>query len=191
MATAMSGRGSGAVVFACRSVMVLNPMSSDDAKKAGLESPSGYFSAIDDKENLTPQTRQRDWYKMESVSLGNGGKGNLSVLRSDNIGVVTRWQWPSNASFTEAVTGQQLQAIKDCLKAGAYRRDIQAKDWAGYVVGEILGLGSTKETMESHDRQRIKRMLDTWLTDGHLRVYKEKVNRDPLPKEFLTSAESA
>ena len=49
-ATAMSGRGSGAVVFACRSVVVLNPMSPEDAKRAGLESPAGYFSALDDKE---------------------------------------------------------------------------------------------------------------------------------------------
>jgi AAA domain len=183
MATAMSGRGSGAVVFACRSVMVLNPMSSDDAKKAGLESPSGYFSAIDDKENLTPQTRLRDWYKMESVSLGNGGKGNLSTLRSDNIGVVTRWQWPSNASFTEAVTGQQLQAIKDRLKAGAYRKDAQAKAWAGYEVGEVLGLGSSKEAMSDHDKRRVTRMLDTWMKDGQLEVYEQKVNREF--KEFV------
>jgi hypothetical protein len=97
MATAMSGRGSGAVVFACRSVQVLNPMSHEEAKAAALENPSGYFSAKDDKQNLTLKTGTRDWYKMESVLLGNGGTGNLSCLRSDSIGVVTRWQWPTHA----------------------------------------------------------------------------------------------
>ncbi|MGZ4963583.1 MAG: hypothetical protein ACXWC8_13600, partial [Limisphaerales bacterium] len=183
MATAMSGRGSGAVVFACRSVMVLNPMTPEDAKKAGLQSPSGYFSAKDDKQNLTLKTGSRDWYKMEGVSLGNGGQGNLSILRADNIGVTTRWQWPSQASFVEEVTGQQLQAIKDRLKAGAYRKDSQAKAWAGYVVGEVLGLGSTKEAMEGHDRQRIARMLDTWVKDRQLEVYEQKVNREF--KEFV------
>ncbi len=187
MATAMSGRGSGAVVFACRSVQVLNPMSYEEAKAAALESPSGYFSAKDDKQNLTLKTGTRDWYKMESVSLGNGGgTGNLSYLRSDNIGVVTRWQWPTQASFAEEVTGEQLQTIKERLKAGACRKDAQAKAWAGYVVGEVLGLGSSKETMEGHDRQRIARMLDGWLKDGQLRVYEQDVNR--IAKEFVTAA---
>jgi hypothetical protein len=171
-ATAMSGRGSGAVVFACRSVAVLNPMSPDDAKRAGLESPAGYFSAVDDKENLTPQTRLRAWYKMVGVSLGNGGdKGNLAEFRSDNIGVVTRWDWPSNASFTEDVTGQQLQAIKNALTLGEHRKDPQAKAWAGFVVGDILGLGSSKDTMSGADRQRIARMLDMWLDAGELEPY--------------------
>jgi hypothetical protein len=171
-ATAMSGRGSGAVVFACRSVVVLNPMSPEDAKRAGLESPAGYFSAVDDKENLTPQTRLRNWYKMVGVSLGNGGgNGNLSELRSDNIGVVTSWQWPSNASFTEDVTGQQLQAIKNGLTLGEHRKDPQAKAWAGFVVGNILGLGSSKEAMSGTDRQRIVRMLDMWVEAGELEIY--------------------
>jgi hypothetical protein len=135
MATAMSGRGSGAVVFACRSVVVLNPMSPEDAKRAGLESPAGYFSAVDDKENLTPQTRLREWYKMVGVSLGNGGsKGNLAEFRSDNIGVVTRYIWPSNASFTEDVTGQQLQAILNRLKLGEHRKDGHSEWQPGGIV---------------------------------------------------------
>jgi hypothetical protein len=174
-ATAMSGRGGGAVVAAGRSAQVLNPMTTDQAKAAGLESPAGYFSAINDKENLTPQTGMRDWYKMQSVSLGNGGTGNLSALRSDNIGVVTRWQYPSNSSFTDGVTDEQLQAIKNWLKIGMHRKDIQCADWAGYAVGKVLDLGASKDTMKDHDRQRIKRMLDTWVTDGHLKEYKAKV----------------
>jgi hypothetical protein len=192
MATAMSGRGSGAVVFACRSVQVLNPMTPDQAKAAGLDSPIGYFSSKDDKENLTPESRSLDWYRMRGVSLGNGGgTGNLSFLRADDIGVVTRWHWPSNASFTEGVTGDQLQTIKDRLKAGAYRKDAQATAWAGYLVGEVLGLGSSKEAMDGHDRQRITRMLESWLKAGHLKVYEDKVNRDPKPKQFLTAADPA
>jgi hypothetical protein len=177
MATAMSGRGSGAVVFACRSVQVLNPMSHEEAKAAALESPVGYFSAKDDKQNLTLKTGSRDWYKMESVSLGNGGRGNLSCLRSDSMGVVTRWQWPTQASFVAEITGDQLQAIKDRLRDGAYRKDAQAKAWAGYAVGEVLGLGSSKEAMSGPDKQRVVRMLDTWVKDGQLRIYEEMVNR--------------
>jgi hypothetical protein len=183
-ATAMSGRGGGAVVNAGRSAQVLNPMSVDEAKAAGLESPAGYFSASNDKENLTPQTRLRDWYKMESVSLGNGGTGNLSVLRSDSIGVVTRWDWPTNASFTEDVTDKQLQAIKNWLKIGEHRKDVQANNWAGYAVAKVLDLG-TRETMESRVRQRIKRMLDSWVAGGHLKEFTAKV--DSHKKTFLTA----
>jgi RecA-family ATPase len=68
MATAMSGRGGGAVVFACRSVQVLNPMSHEEAKAAALESPVGYFSAKDDKQNLTLKTGARDWPHMQKAS---------------------------------------------------------------------------------------------------------------------------
>jgi hypothetical protein len=185
MATAMSGRGSGAVVFACRSVQVLNPMSFEEAKLAALESPVGYFSAKDDKQNLTLKTGGRDWYKMESVSLGNGGTGNLSCLRSDSMGVVTRWQWPTRDSFVDEVTDDQLQAIKNWLKIGEHRKDVQANDWAGYAVGKVLDLGASKETMESHDRQRIKRMLDTWVKEGVLKERTSKV--DGHQRTFLTA----
>jgi hypothetical protein len=186
MATAMSGRGSGAVVFACRSVMVLNPMSADEAKEAGLASPSGYFSAKDDKQNLTLKTGLRDWYKMESVSLGNGGKGKLASLRADSIGVVTRWHWPTNTSFTEDVTADQLQEIKNWLKVGEHRKDNQSTDWAGYVVGKVLGLGTSKDKMASNDKRRITRMLESWLADGHLREFSTKV--DGHKRAFLTGS---
>ena len=55
-------------------------MSYEEAKAAALESPSGYFSAKDDKQNLTLKTGTRDWYKMESVSLGKGGTGNVPSI---------------------------------------------------------------------------------------------------------------
>jgi hypothetical protein len=118
--------------------MVLNPMSGDEAKEAGLAGPSGYFSAKDDKQNLTLKTGLRDLYKMESVSLSNGCKGNLAGLRADSIGVVTRWHWPTNASFTEGVTADQLQEIKNWLKVGEHWKDNQSTDWAGCVrAGEL------------------------------------------------------
>jgi hypothetical protein len=36
---------------------------------------------------------------------------------------------------------------------------------AGYVAGEVLGLGSAKQVMEAHDSQRITGMPDTWVKD--------------------------
>jgi hypothetical protein len=83
MATAMSARGAGSFIAACRSVQVLNPMSNEQAAKAGLPGPFGYFSSFGDKQNLTPKTGMRHWYKMEGIDLGNGGKGNLAFMQSD------------------------------------------------------------------------------------------------------------
>lgn len=190
MATAMSGRGSGAVVFACRSVQVLNPMSFDQARAAALENPSGFFSAKDDKQNLTLKSNKLDWYKMVSVPLGNG-KGNLANVLCDHIGVVTRWEWPSKTSFAEGVSDAELDEIKVRLRQGAHRKDGQATAWAGYAIASVLGLGSSRETLEDHDKQRIKKMIDAWVKAGHLKIYEERVNRDPNPKQFVTAADPA
>jgi hypothetical protein len=178
MATAMSARGGGSFIAACRSVQVLNPMTPDEASKAGLPSEVGYFSSYGDKQNLTPKTKLRDWYKFEDISLGNNaGKGNLAELKSDKVGVITSWQYPTDASFTEDVTGDQLQAIKNWLKIGEHRKDNQASDWAGYKVGEVLGLGASKAAMKPHDRKRITLMLNAWVKEGHFKEYTATVDR--------------
>jgi AAA domain-containing protein len=187
MATSMSGRGAGAIPFAGRSAQVLNPMSDEDAKKAGLDSPDRYFSEINDKENMSPKNRKNQtWYKFESVFIGNcPGKGNLAKMRSDSVGVVTRWYWPSNASFTEGVSDDQLQAIKNLLKVGEHRKDNQSAEWAGYAAGKILGLGTSKADMKKDDRRSITHMLDAWVNDGHLKEYTIMV--DSRKKACLTT----
>lgn len=171
MATAMSARGGGSFIAACRSVEVLNPMTADEASKAGLASAVGYFSAFGDKQNLTPKSSHREWFCMDSVNLENGGgTGNLNFMNSDSVGVVTRWDWPTAGSFIEDVTVDQFQAIKNHLRVGKFRKDQQAKDWAGVKVGEVLGI----DTCVKAERQRITKMLDTWTQRGDLREYKAK-----------------
>lgn len=181
MATAMSARGGGSFIAACRSVQVLNPMTPDEASKAGLPSEAGYFSSYGDKQNLTPKTRLRDWYKMEEATLGNGGgTGNLAFRRSDNVGVVTKWDWPTDTSFVEDVPGEQLQAIKNRFKLGEHRESEQANDWAGKVVAQILEVDVDNKA----EKARIVKMLKTWIKEGHLEVYK-KNDANRRPREFI------
>jgi hypothetical protein len=168
-ATAMSGRGGGSVVAAARSVQVLNPMSEEESKTAGLESAVGYFSATYDKENNAPKSSSKEWYRFADVSLGNGGKGNLAEMISDKVGVVTRWDYPTNASFTEGVTDDQLKAIKNLLKLGEHRESDQAKEWAGKVVAKVLEIDLDNRAVKS----RVVKMLKTWIKDGHLEVYRK------------------
>ncbi len=82
---------------------------------------------------------------------------------------MTRWYWPSNASFTEDVTGEQLQAIKNRLKIGMHRESEQAKEWAGYVVAEVLGIDMDNKA----EKARVVKMLKTWIKEGHLEVYRK------------------
>jgi hypothetical protein len=168
-ATAMSGRGGGAVVAAARSVQVLNSMSHEEAVKAGLESEVGYFSATYDNENNAPKSSSKEWYRFADVSLGNGGKGNLAQLKSDKVGVVTRWDWPTDKSFVEDVTADQLKAIKNLLLLGEHRESEQAKEWAGKVVAEVLEIDLDNKA----EKARVVKMLKTWIKQGHLEVYKK------------------
>jgi hypothetical protein len=121
---------------------------------------------------------------MESVSLGSVGK--LSCLRSEGIGVVTRWQWPTQASFTDGVTGEQLQAIKDGLKPGACRKDAQATEWVGFMVGDILGLGSSEETIGWPRQAAYCQNGRCLAKDGELRIYEEPING--AMKQFVNGA---
>ena len=56
------------------------------------------------------------------------------------------------------------------MKSNAFRVGTPAAQNTGYTVGELLGLGSTKEVMEGHDRQRITGMSDTWVKDRPRRL---------------------
>jgi hypothetical protein len=135
-----------------------------------LSNHAGYFSCFGDKQNLTLKTGLSDWYKMESVNLENGGSGNLAFMQSDSIGVVTRWEWPTSESFIQDVTPGQLSAIKGRLYIGQHRKDPQSKEWAGHIVADVLGIDTTIKS----EKQRVVRMLETWIEAGQLQTYKAK-----------------
>jgi hypothetical protein len=179
-ATAMSARGAGSFIAACRSVQVINPMLPEEASKAGLASHVGYFSCFGDKQNLTAKNSIRDWYKMESVDLGNAGEGNLAFMRSDNVGVVNRWQWPTDKSFVEDVTADQLPAIKNRFYLGEHRESAQSKDWAGNVVAEILGI----DLSDKAEKARVVKMIEAWIKEGHMEIYK-KNDENRRPRDFI------
>jgi hypothetical protein len=164
--TADSSRGAGALNNAARMTLVLNRMSQEQAESWGLE-PSiapRYFSVADDKHNLSP-AEGADWFELVSVDLRNA----TDVHESDSVGVVTRWAPPR---VMDGVDSDHLFQIQRVLANGTYWRDAQSKDlWAGEVVGNIVGIdwGDAKE------KARIKKMLDTWIKNG---VLKMEMRRD-------------
>ena len=101
----------------------------------------------------------RDWYRLISVDLGNGGDA-----LGDSIGVVTRWKWPD--AF-EGVTVSDLRAVQAAIAdGGPWRKDLQPKDWAGYAVASVLKLDAENKA----HRAKIATMLKTWIKNGMLVV---------------------
>lgn len=154
-ATTEDGRGSTALLGAARSGRVLNKMSEDDRKKAGVDGdPATYFGIDRDKANLAPAGK-RQWVRMASVDLGQG----------DHVGVAHSWAWP------DAFEGVDVRQLIDVQKevhrrheAGTPPRfsDQAGGDWIGAVVAEICGLDVDT------DKARIKAILKAWMDSGSL-----------------------
>jgi len=152
-ATAEMARGAIALVAAARSCRVLHRMTPDEAEKAGLESHRRHFRVSPDKENLAPPADQSDWFEIKPVELPNG----------DNVGVVVPWQWPN---ALDGLSANDLYRVQKAISGRGLRKDVQAKDWAGYTIGDVLGIDA--ETKAGKDR--IRSLLRTWIASGALVV---------------------
>ncbi len=157
--SAESARGAVALIAAARSVMVLNRMTSEEADGFGVdgEERRRFFRTYDDKNNRAPPADKSDWYRMESVPLGNGPDGG------DNLPVVVPWSPP--ATF-EGISVHDLKAVQDRVASGEWRSSDQTAEWVGYAVADVLKLDVGKTA----DKRRIKTMLTTWIRNGALRV---------------------
>lgn len=154
-ATTEDGRGSTALMGAARSGRVLNKMSDEDRKKAGVDQdPATYFGIDRDKANLAP-VGARQWIRMASVDLGQG----------DHVGVAQSWQWP------DAFDGIGVRQLIDTQREVARRWEIgnpprfsdqAGAEWIGALVGEICGLDLDQ------DKAQIKTILKSWMASGSL-----------------------
>jgi hypothetical protein len=178
-ATALSARGAVALINACRSVLVLNRMSEEDAKRYGIEDEKRrrYFRVYDDKNNRAPPSDQSDWFRMLSVELGNGDFGG------DNMGVVVPWSPPD--AF-DGVTADHLRKVQAAVAAGEWRSDHQAKAWVGYAIADVFGFevaqeGGKPKFAKQADKARALRLISTWIDNGALiRVEGKDERRKPV-----------
>lgn len=145
-----SARGASALINAARVVRVLNPMTEDEAKKANIkpELRRQYFRASRDKQNLAPPDADKNWYRLASVNLGDGSPPHY--IDSDEVGVVERWQWPTDAvaaeservakERTDMLRKDVLNGLVACLgEAWTATRDVAAR----LQVDARLGHGRT------------------------------------------------
>lgn len=157
--SAESARGAVALIAAARSVLVLNRMSGEEADGFGVdgEERRRFFRTYDDKNNRAPPADKSDWYRMASVSLGNGPNGG------DNMPVVVPWTPPETF---EGISVHDLKAVQDRVASGEWRSSDQTAEWVGYAIADVLKLDIGKTV----DKRRIKTMLTTWIRNGALRV---------------------
>jgi len=172
-ATALSARGAVALINACRSVLVLNRMSEQEASRYGIEDEKRrrYFRVYDDKNNRAPPSDKSDWYRMLSVSLDNDEFGG------DNMGVVVPWSPPD--AF-EGVTVDHLRRVQAAVEAGEYKAHHSAADWVGIAVAGIFGLDADDKA----HRARILSMLSQWEANGMLKV-EERKDKNRQWKKFM------
>ncbi|MBO9377422.1 AAA family ATPase [Sphingomonas histidinilytica] len=172
-ATALSARGAVALINACRSVLVLNRMSEEEAKRYGIEDEKRrrYFRVYDDKNNRAPPSDQSDWFRMLSVELGNDDFGG------DNMGVVVPWSPPDPF---EGVSVDHLYRVQCLIEQGEYKAHHSASNWAGQAVASVFGL----DVDDKASRARIINMLRVWVTNGAL-VVDERRDANRQIKKYL------
>jgi hypothetical protein len=148
--TVEDGRGAGALLAAVRSARVLNPMTDDEAAKAGVENRRLHFRVENGKANLVKPVDQATWYKLVSVELANG----------DDVGVVTSWEWPN--PFDD-ITVESLRAAQQAVsEGGPWRENVQAGDWVGKPIARALRLDPANK---AHAR-KIAALLKVWIENG-------------------------
>jgi RecA-family ATPase len=86
------GRGASAIRDAVRGSRVLNSLSREEARNAGIEEQERafYFRVDRGKANYLPAAAKATWRKFENVELLNG----------DQVGVVVAWEFPGHGADT-------------------------------------------------------------------------------------------
>lgn len=169
--TTESARGGKAKTDACRVVRAVNRMTKEEGEKAGVENHRLYFRTYNDKANLHPPAEKADWFRLNSVSLGNGPLGSPG----DDVGVVSSWEWPDPLA---GMTGADFDKVAAVIRRGNWRENVQAAAWVGKAVAEALELDASNKA----DRAKISAMLNVWRASGALRVVERQDEKREVKK---------
>jgi hypothetical protein len=160
--TVEDGRGASSLLYAVRSARVLNVMTKEEAERAGVDAHRSYFRADVGKSNLAPPAEGSDWFRMVGVDLNNRD----AFERTDEVGVVTRWQWPNPF---DGVSVDDLFRVQSKIDGGQWRENPQASEWVGKPVADVLGL----DLEQARNKAKVKGLLASWFKSGAL----DKVER--------------
>lgn len=166
-ATLDDGRGGSALRGVARFNRLLVPMTEAEGAQAGVDDFRHYFRIAEVESNLAPPSSDRNrWFKKFGVEIGNGGYAPA----------IKPWAWPE--AFA-GVTVNDACRVRSAIAARdpAPRENVQAKEWCGHVVADVLGLDMSKPK----DKARVKVMVKQWIETGVLAV--ERMVHGPKRKE--------
>ncbi|MCP5390977.1 MAG: AAA family ATPase [Sphingomonadaceae bacterium] len=178
-ATAEDGRGAVALRDAARVVLTLNPMSATEAENLGIANPQLRRSLVRidvGKANRAPPD-EATWVHLSSQSLANGNE----FEPPDLVGVATRWEKPNLLS---GVSEEHLSRVQERLQVEDWRDSMQAKDWVGILIAEVVGL--SPET----DLAQIKAIYKNWKKDGWLTITR-RADRNGDERPFVAPGKMA
>jgi hypothetical protein len=177
--TADHSRGASSLSGKTRSVRVLNRMTDEEGEGAGVDNYRLYFRVNDGKGNMSKPSGAAEWYRLESVALGNG----TGQRPQDEVGVVTAWTQPDPF---EGLPDDALARAQAAIAEGQWRADPQADDWAGYGVAKALGL-DCDPLGPPFNKGRLKTIMETWIYQGAFEIYEAK-DRHSKTKDFIRPA---
>ncbi|KQS75459.1 hypothetical protein ASG32_27230 [Methylobacterium sp. Leaf361] len=159
--TVEDARGGSALIGGVRSARVLNVMLSEEAERAEVSASDRrrFFRVDDGKSNMAPPLEKAEWRELVSVGLGNADQ----EMPEDQIGVVTPWSMPG---LFDDVQVADLRRVQDKIASGTWAASVQANDWAGYAIAEILEIDAETKGGQT----RIKDILRTWIESGALKI---------------------
>jgi hypothetical protein len=148
--------GATAIRATFRSSRVLTKMTQEEAEKLDVTDGAWRYARISgSKENYAPPPDKATWFRLASVSLGNGTD---DYPEGDEIGVATTWEC---RRLFEGMDVNQLKAVFDALRNTVHGPSKQATHtpWAGQPLIEI-GKRSDREA---------SKIVKAWIENGVLR----------------------
>ncbi|MDQ2765091.1 MAG: helicase RepA family protein [Pseudomonadota bacterium] len=186
--TAESSRGASALVSAARVTLVLNRMDKEESQRFGIAEDKErrrLFTVQDDKANRAP-AEDAQWFRLASQTVNNcQGPDDPFGDEGDSVGVVTRWTPPD--AF-DGVTVDHLYQVQQRVADGQWRADVQAKEWVGKVVADVIGVSG--ESDAKVDRAKINGLLRSWVANGAL-VKVEGKDGKSMPRTYVEVGEWA
>jgi len=171
--TIEDARGASALIAASRSARVINPMSPDEAARAGVDNPRAYFRSDNGKSSMSPPSDKATWFRLVSVDIGNASEDEPG----DHVGVVEAWTWPDPL---DEVSVHDLRAVQAIVAGGSWRANIQAADWVGHAVAQALRLDASNK----QHKAKIIGLLKIWKSTGML-VEVEGKDEKRKPRTFV------
>jgi AAA domain len=168
-ATVEALRGAQAFIDSCRSIRILETMTTKEREDLltllpDIEEPGWYFRAFNGKRNFAPPAEQSDWYKYENIRLRN----YTSEFEDDGdyVGVVTRWQYPE-VEVARVSPADIEGALARVRAGGPWRKNPRStsEPWVGVPIAEALRL----DLMVPATRRSVVKLVKNLLEAGRLR----------------------